>query len=246
MHRRGVTFLEVVFATALVAAISAAVTGLFSSIDTMQRREHRLLACAEVGNRLMLNYLDNPTKMPDPGKLVEYGPPENPQKFRWELKEQPIRLRDAKPEARDESRASPLKRDRMKQVTIRVWLSEQSGGGQRPDASTPMVVIARMVDPLALRNPDTVDHVFSGKDPELQQRYMEAMMGFSQGTGVPSGPPGSPAASAQSRGSATTTLGGRTSSRANPREAFGRARSSRDRSSEWAAEQFGGPGKTRR
>src|SRR5215831_14815037 len=97
---RGMTFLEVVVATALLAVVSAAMFGMFGFATGMQLRGQRMLACAEVANRLMLQYLDEPTKMPLTPKTVVYGPPEAPATFRWEYREEPIQLIEANPDGR--------------------------------------------------------------------------------------------------------------------------------------------------
>jgi type II secretory pathway pseudopilin PulG len=240
VSERGMTFLEVVFGAALVVMIGATVTGLFTYITSTQRREQRMLACAEVANRLMLNYLDNPAAMPDPNKVVEYGPPESPAKFRWEIKEERIELEEARPEGRDTAREGPLRRDRMKQVTIRAWLSELSGGSQRPDGSTPQVTLARMIDPLALRNPDSTENML--KDPAAYQKWFEAMMGFTQGQTVMQ-PQGTAGGGAPRTAAASSGTNSRLNAKVDPRRAFGRGRSSRETSGSWAYEQWGGPGR---
>jgi type II secretory pathway pseudopilin PulG len=238
--RRGLTFLEVVLSTVLVGVIAASLLTLFGFINSTQRREQRYLAAAEVANRLMLNYLDNPAAMPDPGKVIEYGPPDNPAKFRWSYDELPVRMYEARPEARDETRAGPLKRDRMKLVTVRVWLSEYSGGASQSGDTVPGIVLTRLIDPLALRNPDSMDNML--KDSAAYQRWLEAMMGFTQGQAVSGG--GRGGVGAASLQGTTSGRGGRSRAseggRLNAREAFGRG--STNHPANWAYEQWGGPG----
>lgn len=233
------TFIEVVLSTVIVAAIAATLLSVYSFINATQRREQRLLACAEVANRLMLNYLDNPTAMPDPSKVVEYGPPESPAKYRWELKEDRVSMREARPDQRDESRAGPLQRDRMRMVTIRAWLSEQSGGTRTPEAATPQVVLTRMLDPVALRNPDSAANMLS--DPAAQQKWLEAMMGFT-GSSMPQiNTAQGNAAPSQAAGGAGQKQGReRNPGRLSPRQAAGRGKSTRDVYPQEALEQWGG------
>ena len=78
MRRAGITFLEVVVGVALLGIVTAAMLGTINFATGIQLRQARMLACSEVANRLVLEYLDDPTKLPDPGKTVEYGPPEAP------------------------------------------------------------------------------------------------------------------------------------------------------------------------
>lgn len=238
--RAGITFLEIVCGTALLGIVAATIFSVFGFITLSQVREQRMLACAEVANRLMLNYLDNPAGMPDPNNVVEYGPVDSPAKFRWDVKEERVELHEARPEGRDTTREGPLRRDRMKQVTIRAWLSEQSGGAQTLDSSVPQVTLARMVDPLALRNPDSTENML--KDPAAYQKWFEAMMGFTQGQAVaaPTGEAGGGAARTEAGSGGRASF--RTNGKADPRAAFKRGRSTRDNSGARAYEQWGGSG----
>ncbi len=149
------TFLEVVFATALFAIVASSILGVFSFTVSAVTREQRQLACAEVANRLIMSYMDDPTDMPDPNKTVDYGPAESPLHFRWDYQEDPITFVEPKGDARQRVRESPLRNDRFVQVTVKVWLAETSGGSRVADESTPQIVLTRMYDPTYLRNPDS-------------------------------------------------------------------------------------------
>ena len=186
--RRGMTFIEIVVAVALLGVISAAMFGVTSFAAGMQLRQQRQLACAEVANRLMLQYLDEPTKMPMAPKTTDYGPPENPARFRWEYREEPIQLIEANADARDQTRGNTLPMDRFLQVTVKVWLSEESGGSRFADDSVPTVTLTRMLDPLYPRNPDSFMNML--QDPQAFQGFMGSMMGFSGTTTSRGGQPG--------------------------------------------------------
>lgn len=56
----GVTFLEVVFASAMLGAAAAAITSAFSTITRFTAAEETRLAANEVAHRLILQYLDDP------------------------------------------------------------------------------------------------------------------------------------------------------------------------------------------
>jgi type II secretory pathway pseudopilin PulG len=182
------TFLEVVAAVAMLGIVSAAMFGVFGFVTGTSLRQQRLLGCAEVANRLMLTYLDDPTKMPDSAKPVDYGPETAPSRFRWEYKEEPINIIEAIPEAMDLSRASPFPKDRFRQVTVRVWLSEESGGSRFADDSTPTATLTRLVDPLYPRNPDSFMNML--QDPQAFKDFMGTMMGIQQSTTVRGGATG--------------------------------------------------------
>ncbi len=180
--RSGMTFVEIVVATALLGVVSAAMFGMFSFATGMQLRQQRMLGCAEVANRQMLLYLDDPTKMDQAPKVVTYGTPDHQAKFRWEYREEPIQLIEANADARDQTHGSTLPTDRFLQVTVRSWLSEESGGSRFPDDSTPTVTLTRMLDPLYPRNPDSFMNML--QDPQGFQKFMGSMIGGNQGTAI--------------------------------------------------------------
>ncbi len=165
------TFLECVAATALLGLASASLFGVFNFAVTNQTRQQQRLAAAELANRLVLMYLDDPISMPEPTKVLEYGP----YLYRFEIREQPLTITEAEPDGRDRSRPSPLPLDRFTEVTARVWLSERSGGTRDGSGGAPQASLTRMFDPLAFRNPDSIEAQF--KDPIRWQRYMERLMG---------------------------------------------------------------------
>lgn len=188
------TFLEIVAATALLGVVAAAVFGVFSFVVGSQSRDQTRLGAAEVANRLMLAYLDDPTHMPDSHKTVAYGPLQ----YRWTYVEQPLTLTEVNQDQRDTTRQSTLNPDRFVQVTIQSWLSENSGGSRVPDGSTPAARLTRMVDPVAPRNPDSFMNMI--QDPANFQKMMESMMGFQGGVTVNGGLPGSPPGQAGKQG----------------------------------------------
>lgn len=169
------TFLEVVFATAMLGMVVASIMGVMNFAISAEAKEQRRLGAAELANRLVLNYLDSPSGMPDPHKAIEYGPPEALLKYRWEYAEEPVRLVEPAGDQRDSARVSPLKNDRFRQVTVRVWLSEESGGSLTPEASTPSATLSRMLDPVTPRNPDS--YMAMIKNPGDFERLIKAFMG---------------------------------------------------------------------
>lgn len=179
--RRGLTFLECVAAVALLGIVTASIFGVFSFLAGNQARQQQLLGANELASRLVLMYLDDPLGMPRPDSTLDYGP----YKYRWEYREQPIGVVEAVPDARDPGRSPSLPLDRFTEVTVRVWLSEQSGGS-RDGAGAPQATIGRMFDPVFFfRNPDSAEHLL--KDPARFQQFMERMMGFRGGEGGRSG-----------------------------------------------------------
>ncbi len=179
------SFLEVVIATAMFGVVAAAIVGVFSFTVGTQLREQRTLACAEVANRLVLSYLDDKTKMPDPRNTVEYGPPETPLQFRWEYREDPVSIVEGNRDSRDKNREpSPLRADRFRQVTVHVWLGEVSGGSRVPGEGTPQYTLTRMFDPLYPRNPDSFMAFLMS--PQGREQFFNYMQGkYTNGGNAP-------------------------------------------------------------
>jgi hypothetical protein len=170
---RGLTFLEVVAAVALLGVVAASLLGLLAFLGGSQSREAQQLAAAELANRLVLMYLDDPTAMPPGRDPIAYGPAQ----YRFEYREEPLQLEEAKPEGRTATRTqSPLSNARFVQLTVRVWLSERSGGSREPGAGAPGATLTRIMDPIAMRNPDSVANIMS--DPARMQEYVRRMGGF--------------------------------------------------------------------
>ena len=180
-HHRGMTFLEVVFATALFGIVTAAIMGVFSFTVNAIAREQRLLACSEVAHRLIMEYMDDKTKMPDPNKTIEYGPQESKLKFRWEYREDPITLVEPRADVREKGRETPLRSDRFRQVTVHAWLAEGSGGSRIPDEMTPQITLTRMYDPMYLRNPDSFIHMILAEGS--RDRFLKEMEGKGEALG---------------------------------------------------------------
>jgi type II secretory pathway pseudopilin PulG len=146
---RGMTILEVTLAIALLGIVMIAVYSAFGFAGNMAKREQQRLGAAELANALIVQYLDEKESLPKQ-QPVDYGP----WKFRFHLREDRIGFVEARPPAGTTTRTVSM--DRLKQVTITVWLSDETEGGSfDPDSGVPQVALTRVVDPLALRNPDS-------------------------------------------------------------------------------------------
>jgi hypothetical protein len=160
--------METVCAVAMLALIAAAVMGAFNSIFAQQTRQAHRLGAMELCNRLILQYLDDADTMPPKGLPIAYGT----SRYHWELAEIPVRLVPARPDiAEDRASASVLSVDRMQAIAVRVWLSEESGGSDAFDARVPSATLTRLMDPIALRNPDTTKWL--AKNPTKQRELLE-------------------------------------------------------------------------
>lgn len=157
------TFLEAVLASALLGIVAMGVFGALNYLVLQQKRAEQIAGASEVANRVVVMYLDNPNGMPEGGRPIAYGR----HLYRWTYDSAPIEVYD--PNATDEP--TPLSLTRLRELTVSVWLHEDSGGAYAPGPSTPGIIVRRMLDPLASRNPDTFERGI--KDGSI----MEGIMG---------------------------------------------------------------------
>ncbi|MEO1007292.1 MAG: type II secretion system protein [Planctomycetota bacterium] len=146
--RRGITFLEVVLASALLGIVSMGIFSAMNYVVLQQRRAEQALGAAEVANRVVVMFLDNPDDMPSNGQPIAYGR----HLYHWDYAAAPITLYD--PQATDD--IAPLRLDRLRELTVTVWLHEDTGGARRPGPDAPTITVRRMLDPAPTRNPDTL------------------------------------------------------------------------------------------
>ena len=173
-NRDGLTLIEAVAAITLLSVLAAMVLTSLSGMLRAQTRQLQRLGAGEIANRLMLQYLDDPQTMPAEGLPVAY----DGARYRWQLAKSSARLTPAV--AGDGSRGG-LSLDRLGTVTIRVWLSEESGGSQTfGPAGVPSYALTRVVDPTyVFRNPDSLDNMI--KNPQRMREFQEMFTGVEQG-----------------------------------------------------------------
>lgn len=170
--RRGLTFLEVVLAATLLALLASVTFGGFSSMIAAQERQVRRLACMEIANRLVLQHLDDPTAMPSPSLPIRYGDVE----FRWSLEKSAIQFEHGVPEAAAErALTSSLRLDRFVNIYVTVWLGEASGGSATFDALIPHASLSRLVDPIGMRNPDSLENVFRNPNSAAYRNWWDEL-----------------------------------------------------------------------
>ncbi len=167
--RRGVTFIETVLASALLALTVSTVLSVFGSATKAQARSQRFLGAAEIANRLILMHLDDPDSMPTRNGTIPYPPhASKPIEYRWELEATPIDVEDFSPQAVRRNRATSSSisfEDRLENVRVRVWVSEKSGGSYEPVQGVPSVELVRLVDKFNFgRNPDSLRAMISTEE----------------------------------------------------------------------------------
>ncbi len=178
--RRGSIILEAILATVLLGMIGATLAAAASFMTMSQRRSEQRLAAAELANRLMLQYIDNQDAMPSDALPVEY----NADKFRWTMTVEPVRIEMVNPAEVQDSRSvgGGINFDRIKLVSIRVWLGEDTGGSRGFTTEVPNAFVSRLIDPLAFNNPDSLQTMLEepGGLERLFERLMELENGGSQ------------------------------------------------------------------
>lgn len=159
--RRGLTIVEVVLAASLAALIAVTVSSTLGYIYRAQGRHRQQLACAELCHRLLLQYLDDKELMPNVGLPLRYGP--DLYRFRWQ--DDPIIVTPARPRTvTPNSSVGGAGIDRFRQVTVEVWLDEESGYARRPAPGRPHHALTRVADPLPFRSPDAMNRLVATEE----------------------------------------------------------------------------------
>jgi len=169
--RPGLTFLEVVLSVVLLAIATSMIMAAINNMLSAQTVHRQRLGAAEIANRLTLQYLDDKRTLPAAGAPVVYGR----ERYRWDYTERPVTLIPSRPEAIQSRNTSNQATNRLVSVNFRVWLSEESGGGYSYDALLPSCTLARVVNPTALRNPDSIERML--KDPEAYREFLANLTG---------------------------------------------------------------------
>lgn len=161
---RGITFLEVVLAVALLGMTTLSVVMATNYISAASIRNSHRLNTHEIANRLMLQYFDDPASLPSEGASVEYGREGVTYRYRWALGEESLAVEiptPIAPSTEEDKREQQLARlgrsttdrfGRFRVVRVRVWLSEETGGSYSPETGVPQATLARMYDPADIPN----------------------------------------------------------------------------------------------
>ncbi len=169
--RRGVTFLEAILASVLLAMVASTLAGGVSFMTQSQRRMDQRLGAAELANRLILQYIDDRESLPDRTLPIEY----DIDLYRWSLEEAPVEFVFDNIQSDDGGGVgSGASLSRIKLITVRVWLGDESGGSRSYATNVPSCQITRLIDPLAFNNPDSLKTLL--EQPGGIERLFESMM----------------------------------------------------------------------
>ncbi|MBX3381533.1 MAG: hypothetical protein KF805_15665 [Phycisphaeraceae bacterium] len=160
---RGITFLETILAVALLGLTTMSVVLAVNYIAAASVRNAHRMNEAEIANRLLLQYFDDPESLPSDALPIQYGK-EGQFRYRWTLGEEAVTVElptPATPNAEDDRREQQLaalgrstgdRFNRFRVVRVKVWLGEETGGGYFPDIGVPQVTLARLYDPADIPN----------------------------------------------------------------------------------------------
>ena len=144
------TILEVVLAVFLLGLVAASVAGAVNASNTMETRNRLTVAAHELGNRLVLTWLDDDTRMPAAAAPLDYGD----HRFFWDKKLEAVRLR---PNPQQRASAPGLNGlDRFRMLTVNIYAADNSPAAA-PTRGDLLATITRIYDPMAPRNADSVN-----------------------------------------------------------------------------------------
>jgi Tfp pilus assembly protein PilE len=170
--RRGLTLLEVVGAAAILGILTAVILGGFSSMIESQGRQRQQLNCMEIANRLILQYIDDATAMPSQSQPILYAGSQ----YRWRMVGQSVSVEHARPDvAAERAIQSSLRLDRFVHLQATVWVGEESGGSREFDELVPHASLGRLIDPIGVRNPDSLENIFRDRDGAAYRRWWDEL-----------------------------------------------------------------------
>ncbi len=153
-HCRGLTFLESILAVVLLSMVAITLSSAVSFLSQSQKRFDQRLGAAELANRLILQYMDDQDSLPNRSLPIEY----DTDLYRWTLEESAVKFEfDDRVVDDNNNLGSGVSLDRIKLITVRVWLGADSGGSRSFTPSVPNTTITRLIDPLAFNNPDSLE-----------------------------------------------------------------------------------------
>lgn len=157
--RAGLTILEVVFAMAILGLVVMASMSALSYVHGSQARDQRTLAAAEIANRLLLMYIDDPNSPWNEGDTISWPTGEQ---YRWDLVRSEVKIDSAVPPPTEmNTQGGGFGLDRIHMIRARVWLDAPYGGTQDFSIEAPHAEISRLMDPIAnMTRPDSSKRMF--------------------------------------------------------------------------------------
>lgn len=144
IRHRGLSFLEVVLATAMLAGMAASVLGSLGFLQSVIGREKHRLAGTEVAHRVITQYLEDPDLLPDEKLPIQQGDTLYRVAFREEVltDETDAETNTRRQVSRNRQDLSPEQQltGLLRRVTVLVYLFEPQ---TRAEASEPVAQLSR-------------------------------------------------------------------------------------------------------
>ena len=168
--RRGISLVEVVMASMLLAIIASAVVGGITTVVAADSRNQQKLEALELANRLLLQYLDDKDAMPSQETHISQGRGV----YRWVLRQSPVQLSMPEESVIDKPTDGPGSKtiDKLVLLSVSIYTGVPDGMGGYAYGDR-ACTLTRMYHPLSViyRNPDMMKRLAA--DPA---RMMDIMM----------------------------------------------------------------------
>ncbi len=156
--RRGLTLLEVVAATALLAGLASIVLGAVSYMEAAVAREHHRLQAMEVAHRIIAQYIDNPRLLPDPSVPIQQGE----SYYKYAIQEDVLvqeqeagsKIRRARAQRKENLSIEEALPQMLNRITIQVYVDDPESPVL--DSTRPAAELTRIFDPIQGRPEDVV------------------------------------------------------------------------------------------
>jgi len=155
--RRGLTFIEVVIATGILAGLATMILGTLSFMENATLRQQHRLNATEVAHRVICQFLDDPDKLPDKNLPIQQGE----HYYRFILRDEILVTEDSGTEGlrqgqgRVTTQMDPQEqlRSMLGRVTVQVYLDDP---GNPIDTGAPMAELVRIYGTLSLADEDAI------------------------------------------------------------------------------------------
>jgi len=176
--RSGLTFLETILAAVILVGVVSVVMSALNMIFGQSERQIARLGAMELGNRLMMIFLDDENEFKRQPKRLEF----DGRWYSWDWKESGVAV---VPVAQGDSANAIKSAERLRNIRIDVWLSPENESIDAIAAGAPSASVVRLVDVIYM-NPDSISNAVA--DEEGQRALIERVM-RSRSTGTRGGAP---------------------------------------------------------
>ena len=161
--------IEVVLASVLMGMIATTLVSGLGYVHAAHRRQERQLGAAEMANRIMLQYLDDKSALPSDALPIAYGA-RGELRYYWKVEKEKIQLKlDRAGTESQTGRTSGVDlKNLLEMVTVRIWDEKIPNVNPSLSGSPPDFVLKRIVNTMAVRNPDSIMKQFATPEGMLE------------------------------------------------------------------------------